>query len=137
MTMPEQYSEQDVRDAWENIRDDWQDPHGELETAICAVYRLPNVEEDEESVRVILEYMFRSTTEPYTARGIVRYGERLGDVYHNLTEIADIWLDDQFGKGIMAIQKHLDSEGVGRDLVSDQSARYYEYAGSYYYFNES
>jgi hypothetical protein len=135
--MRERYSEQDVRDAWESIRDDWQDPRGELETAICTVYRLRNVSEDEESVRVILEYMFRSITEPYTARQVVWYGNRLGPVYNSLTEIADEWLDDQFGEGIKAIQKHLDSEGVGRDLVNDQSARYYEYAGSYYYFNES
>lgn len=134
--MPEYCTEIQIREAWENIREVWENPRGELETAILDVYHMPNVGEDDESVRVILECMFQSVSEPYTAADIRSYGERLGPVYQSLTEIADEWLDDQYGPGITSIQSHIDREGVGRALVNDQTDHYYEYAGSYYYFEE-
>ena len=133
--MPEQeYTEDQVHANFENIRFSWEEPDGELEEAILAVYRMPTVNEDESVVEAVIAFMMEHEGPTYTPELIRAYGDRYKISYKDANELAEEDLRNVIGEEIVRFFTYIDLDRLGGDLVSDDATHYFEHGGRIHYF---
>lgn len=135
--MPEPtFTDAQLRIAYTAQRDFWDEPQDPAEQLVVDAYRFEGVDGDQDTLIAVIEQLSRSKPEPYTREDLRATAASLAATYKNWEELGDQWLTDQYGEGLLeAHSSRIDVEGIGKDIIRDQTHLYLEGTdGRIYYF---